>query len=226
MIILTLNQKSSDILIVQVSKPFLIKIFLRGMHNSRRVVIRATQTTLPKNPSAPSQRTFLVEAGRMRKPIEQQQPSVGVNLTEQVQSDTSGNHGIAIVTVCEQNQCHNRDCYNKDREICPLLQGNKECKEVRSATELAGNLTKKIPNDKQGVKLDDTNFKGENNPQHLVTEKTTVPINRDKDFKPSEKQTDYVAQPHIGPKIASSLPPTSIYHQKDTTNHDAPKDDE
>lgn len=168
-----------------------------------------------------SQRNFGLTAGHLKNPIPKQQPSTSDDNVHQVQSDVSGKHKVVVVSSCkDQNQCHKRLCDTIHENICPHKAGSEQL-----ITELAGNLTHKIPKGKQGIKLDESDAVGQKKPQFLVTEITTVPVEFT-NVKKNDSATEFIQRTNIPEIVSKNLPKNSTLNLKNTSQIDTPEDNE
>lgn len=85
-------------------------------------------------------------------------------------------------------------------------------------------MTHKVPKNKTPVLLDHNDTNGKSQPQYMVKEKTTVPVDM-QDFKEHEKTTEFVQQDHIRKIIKRHMLPNSTLSLKDTSRNDTPLDE-
>ena len=170
-----------------------------------------------------SLRTYRIAAGKYQPSTTPQTivPSITDEAPQTVQSDQTGFHKLVKVEFCsDQLQCHQRQCDTIHQDICPHKKGD-----PATLIELGGGLTHAIPKDKQGVELslEDMNGESKYGSQKLVTEKTSVPLDKS-NFKENEKATEFVQQEDISKKIIKSLPLNSPLKLKETSECETPKD--
>lgn len=180
-------------------------------------------TTLNKNsPANGDSRGYKIVAGKLKDPIPKIQPSTQSDEPQIVQCDVSNKHKVVCVSVCkEEYQCHNLQCDNVHKDICPHKTNN------NLPSEVAGALTHNAPKDKASTVLSEEDAVGNTTAgsQKIVTEPTAVPVDIQK-VKPNEVHTEYVQQPHISKKIVDNMASNSIYNLKKTSKCDTPLDED
>lgn len=161
----------------------------------------------------------MLSAGTPKTPLEKVMPSATHRIPQQIQSDTSGLHKVAVVETCPEPQCHKRFCDTVHEKVCLHKSGT-----PKLTAEIAGALTHKVPNNKQGVLLDNYDANGKAQPQYMVKEETTIPIDMGQ-FKINEKITEYVQKETRAIIIKDNLPINSVLDLKNTSLNDTALDE-
>lgn len=121
-------------------------------------------------------------------------------------ADDSGYHQVVAETTCNDAKCLQRNCAT-DPE-CPVKRDTATGHgDTETTTKLAGNLTKKIPNNKSGCTVDEKiNYEGKPIKQQLVFEPGMPAINRG-DIEVNAKATAYAQQQKHHENIMNALHP-------------------
>lgn len=161
---------------------------------------------------------YRIEAGKLKTPQSNTQPSITSNEPILIQADQTGHHFVAVIESCRESQCGNRQCDTTHSKICEQGKG---------VLELVGNLSHTIPKGKEGIEVSsyDINGQTKHGSQKLITEKTTVPVDHE-NLKKNEKATEFVQQHDIAEKIRRSLPKNSPVNLKNTSESNSPFDNE
>lgn len=183
-------------------------VIYRTMHHVR-VLVKKTSEKIAQSPNIANPsittRTVIIEAGTVSQP-DIVQPSAGINSVEEFNSETQ-RHSTTAVTACSKPECPKQICNDLAKEECGLYNS---CYNANSVTEHGGNLTHNPPKGLASVRLSDTDFKGNlNNPQFLIKETATVPIQRET-LKINQTATNYASSEFIAPQIVHNLPDTSV----------------